>query len=136
MSYVWDVVVIGLGPAGAATAYQAASCGLRVLGIDRAIFPRDKVCGGCVSHRALPYLKAIGAGPNVYRNSLPLRWAELRAGSVRTRLSLPAGLIISRHDLDIALLQKAQAAGAEILTGYEARIGEYNRGSRRVQLIF
>jgi menaquinone-9 beta-reductase len=41
----WDVVVVGGGPAGAASAAAACRAGARVLVLDRADFPRDKVCG-------------------------------------------------------------------------------------------
>nr|MDT0525394.1 FAD-dependent oxidoreductase [Streptomyces sp. DSM 41633] len=43
---VWDVVVVGAGPAGASAAYAAAVAGRRVLVLEKAELPRYKTCGG------------------------------------------------------------------------------------------
>src|SRR5438445_84896 len=48
----YDVAVIGAGPAGSTAAYRLAAAGARVLLLDRAVFPRDKPCGGGVTVRA------------------------------------------------------------------------------------
>src|SRR4029453_4658582 len=48
-----DVVVIGAGPGGAATAHYLAVRGVDVLLVDRAHFPRDKTCGDGLTPRAL-----------------------------------------------------------------------------------
>ncbi|EFL04178.1 LOW QUALITY PROTEIN: hydrogenase, partial [Streptomyces sp. SPB78] len=45
-SRVWDVVVVGAGPAGASAAYAAAVTGRRVLLLEKAELPRYKTCGG------------------------------------------------------------------------------------------
>jgi len=49
----YDVLVVGAGPAGSATAIHLARGGAHVLLADRARFPRDKPCGGGVTGRAL-----------------------------------------------------------------------------------
>jgi flavin-dependent dehydrogenase len=48
---LWDVVVVGAGPAGAMAARELARRGAGVLLVDRAQFPRYKVCGGCLNPR-------------------------------------------------------------------------------------
>ena len=50
----WDGVVIGAGPAGSAAAIWLARAGRRVLLVDRATMPREKVCGCCLSPTAAP----------------------------------------------------------------------------------
>ena len=50
---VWDAAVIGAGPAGSVTARLLAQRGLKTLLIDRAHFPRVKVCGSCLNRAAL-----------------------------------------------------------------------------------
>ena len=51
-SLAWDAVVIGAGPAGSLAARGLAAAGARTLIIDRADFPRWKVCGCCISAEA------------------------------------------------------------------------------------
>ena len=53
----YDLVVIGAGPAGSAAALCAARAGLRVALVDKARFPRVKLCGGLVTGRALRALR-------------------------------------------------------------------------------
>jgi geranylgeranyl reductase family protein len=56
----YDVAVVGAGPGGSSTAAALAGRGLKVALIDRSDFPRDKVCGGAVSPRALSSLDEMG----------------------------------------------------------------------------
>ncbi|MHB1490588.1 MAG: FAD-dependent oxidoreductase, partial [Cellulomonas sp.] len=55
-----DVIVVGAGPAGSAAAYYCASAGLNVLLLEKAAFPRDKVCGDGLTPRAVKELVAMG----------------------------------------------------------------------------
>src|ERR1044071_1735209 len=48
---VCDVLVVGMGPAGATAAYELSRAGLSVIGLDKAAHPRYKVCGGGLSAR-------------------------------------------------------------------------------------
>ena len=63
MEDVWDLVVVGAGPAGSCAALGAlkASPGLRVLLLDRADFPRDKSCGDGIAPHVLDALATVGA---------------------------------------------------------------------------
>ncbi len=56
---MFDVTIIGAGPAGCATALALQDSGLRVALIDKHIFPRDKVCGDAIPGRAITCLKEI-----------------------------------------------------------------------------
>ena len=51
-----DVVVIGAGPAGSMCAYLLKKAGVECVLIDRATFPREKVCGGSLTHKAYTLL--------------------------------------------------------------------------------
>lgn len=60
MNYDYDIIIIGGGPAGAVTALYAAQQGIKVLLVDRAHFPRDKVCGDAIPPSAIAILEELG----------------------------------------------------------------------------
>ncbi len=62
LSRSWDVIVVGAGLAGSLAARQLALAGARVLLLDRATFPRWKVCGCCFNPHAQSALAAVGFG--------------------------------------------------------------------------
>jgi len=112
----WDLVVVGAGPAGSATALAAlqADPALRVLLLDRCDFPRDKACGDGVAPHVLDVL--AGVGVTGLLDDLPaLRLLELRAGagSVTRRMRREAR-VVPRSVLDARLVQRAVASGAEL----------------------
>jgi geranylgeranyl reductase family protein len=110
----WDLVIVGAGPAGAATALGALvrEPGLRVLLLDRADFPRDKCCGDGIAPHALDVLRSVGVR-DATDGWTPLRRLELsRAGrSVTGRLARPVW-VIPREVFDARLVERAVAAGA------------------------
>lgn len=131
-----DVLVIGGGPAGATAAFQLASAGIGVTVVDRARFPREKVCGESLSPGAIARLHAIGmwpadeAGSESPPGSLPLRGMKVRSprgitfsGAYRGGAD-GTGIAIRRRVLDHSLLERARARGARIVEAVEATRGE------------
>jgi len=110
----WQAVVVGAGPAGTATAWRLAAAGIRVLLVDRHAFPRGKVCGCCLSGRALEELCALGDGalPDA---AVPLASVRLVHRGRTARLPLPAGRVVSRERLDETLVRRAVVAGCQWL---------------------
>jgi flavin-dependent dehydrogenase len=119
----WDVLVIGAGPAGAVAALETARRGLSVLLVDRAAFPRAKVCGCCLSARALHTLTVLGLGRlPASEGAVPLRAVTLGACGSRAVLPLPGGVALSRERFDAGLVAAAVEGGAHFLPSVEARL--------------
>ena len=55
-----DVIVVGAGPAGSSAAYHLAAAGADVLPLEKAAFPRDKICGDGLTPRAVKQLIGMG----------------------------------------------------------------------------
>jgi flavin-dependent dehydrogenase len=117
---VYDCVVVGAGPAGSVTARELARAGRSVLLVDAAHFPRSKVCGCCLSPRAVRALDAIGLEAPL--GGVRLDALELAAKGRRAVVSHPLGKALSREALDLALIDAAIAAGVEFSPGTHAAI--------------
>ena len=132
----WDVVVIGAGPGGSLTAREAARQGLKTLLIEARAFPRPKVCGGCLNPRALRVLSAVGLQGLVDElHGEPIRGMTLQSGGRSAVVALPTGLSVTRHRLDMGLLQAASAAGVTVATETLATVEpDIHAGRRSLQL--
>ncbi len=116
MSAEPEVLVIGAGPAGSVAARELALRGKRVLLVDRAHFPRPKVCGCCLNGAAVQTLQGLGLG-GVLADGVPLRAVLIAAGRRSAALPLPGGMAISRAALDARLAAEAVRAGVEFRPG-------------------
>lgn len=115
------VVVVGAGPAGATAARSLAALGVPVKILDRAVFPRNKPCGGGISVRALrrfPYLAgALDQIATHYVSKLYLEGPD--GSSVVIESGRPAALMIRRYEFDALLVSLALGAGAELISGFD-----------------
>jgi menaquinone-9 beta-reductase len=114
-----DVLIAGAGPAGAVAATVLARAGARVLVLERARFPRGKLCGDTVNPGALAILDRLGLG-HVVSGALPLDGMIVTGdGGVRVvaRYAGLQGKSLLRRDLDAALAAAASEAGAQIDEG-------------------
>jgi geranylgeranyl reductase family protein len=112
---VWDLIVVGAGPAGAAAALEAKRLrpDAAVLLLDKAAFPRDKPCGDGVGPHAVDQLAALGAA-SVLAGYPPIRRLRLRSPRGRELAGEPArpNHVVPRQVLDARLVEAAVAAGA------------------------
>lgn len=118
-----DIVILGGGPAGSAAAATAARAGLDVLLIDKARFPRDKLCGGLFTGRArAEYRRIFGRDldPTLFeeRRAITFHLGDRPLGRME---DVPPMFLTRRHALDAHLLAMAEAAGATVMTG--CRVG-------------
>src|SRR5262249_59599273 len=114
-SHVDDVLVCGAGPAGSIAAVILARAGVRVRLIDRATFPRDKLCGDTLNPGALAILRRLGLETAASRGLLIRGMIVTGEPAVRVEgvYGEPMyGRSLRRSDLDQALLASAVAAGA------------------------
>ncbi len=121
-----DVIVVGGGPAGSTLAWRLARDGARVVLLERARFPREKVCGDYVEPRGLAILDEMGCLATLEaRTPLPITESSTYVeGVARYRGPIPFyghddrtpphGYIIPRDDLDATMLDAAAAAGATV----------------------
>src|SRR5919107_6094444 len=109
-----DVLVVGAGPAGSIAALVLARAGVRVRMIDRAQFPRAKLCGDTLNPGALALLDALGVGKQVRERALPVSGMTVTGpggASVTADYAAPlVGAAIGRSDLDLLPVAAAAAA--------------------------
>ena len=113
---MYDVVIAGAGPAGSVAAIVLARAGARVALIDRARFPRHKLCGDTLNPGVLAILQRLKLSSMAEACGLPIAGMILTGeGGETVEGRYPDGLIaraIKRSDFDWALVQDAVASGA------------------------
>ncbi|MEM9202201.1 MAG: NAD(P)/FAD-dependent oxidoreductase [Actinomycetota bacterium] len=119
-----DLIVIGGGPAGAATAIRAARQGVRVTVFEKGQRGRDKVCGDGLTPRAVAALNELEVD---LAGAHRIDGLRMIAGSTRRELPwpdngrfAPHGAVWPRRRLDEHLIGMAEDAGAEVIFETEA----------------
>jgi flavin-dependent dehydrogenase len=118
-----EVIVVGGGPAGSATAIQLAEAGHRVLLLDKARFPRHKACSEYINPSGSPLLEQLGVLDEIMRAGADRMEAMIVHAPNGERFTANyaraepgrAALGLSRHRLDHILLERAKAAGVEVI---------------------
>lgn len=113
-----DVIVVGAGPGGSATAAYLADHGLDVLLLEKSAFPRDKICGDGLTPRATKELISLGVDTTGWQRTRGLR---IKGGGHTLALDWPQtdtfpahGLVRTRAQLDETLARHAEKKGAQL----------------------
>ena len=117
---IFDVVIVGAGPAGSTCAAFCAQAGLRTLLLEREKFPREKVCGDCLNPSCWPVLRRLDIFERV--RALPhgnLDAVEFIAiGGRKVHVDLPQGdeseIAIKRSFFDYLLMLRAKGLGVDV----------------------
>jgi len=119
-----EVIVVGAGPAGSAAACYLARAGVDVLVLEKAQFPREKVCGDGLTPRAVRALIGMGVPTGEQDGWVRNKGLRIIGGGVRLELPWPElssypgyGLVRTRLDFDELLARTAQKAGARLAEG-------------------
>lgn len=127
----YDVIIVGAGPGGSSAATSLAFKGYDVLLLDKAKFPRDKVCGDGIGPPALEVLDRLGVTPKILDGN-PWRIDGVEISSpagqmVRANFSHLEGLhkhgwVMPREDFDFLLLQHVQSfSNVQVLENCEVK---------------
>jgi len=135
------VVVVGAGPAGSSAATFLARAGAQVTLLERAHFPRDKVCGDGCTPRGTRMLNILGAADLPARHAAPVDAFFSRSPAGYTvDAPLPAelyggkGFVIPRTILDEHLVRVATRAGAQLREGAHVEAVEAGVAGAKVRL--
>src|SRR5438552_8893532 len=117
---IFDVAIVGGGPAGSSCAVFCALSGLHTLVLERERFPREKVCGDCLNPSCWPVLERLGVAEEV-RNTPHGKWTVVEFIGIDGRsisAPLPEGeeaeIVIRRSVFDGILQRRARSLGAEL----------------------
>ncbi len=129
-----DIAIIGAGPAGCAASLSLSQAGIPHLIFDKAIFPRDKICGDALSGKIVvafrkinpTLISALAADKKTVLDSWGLSFispngnrVDIRYAKSKSEMSHPPGFIVKRFDFDHFLVKQVQSAGAQFMSGAE-----------------
>lgn len=132
----YDAAIIGAGPAGSGAAIALARAGKRVVIVEKASFPRVKVCGEFISPAATPSLERLLTARQLRRaDAQRVHELIIEFGDRMTIWAMPEpAWVLSRATLDTVLRDEARRAGAEVRQPAIVRDVEYGADHTSVTL--
>lgn len=134
---LWDVVVIGGGPAGSTAAYYLAKSGISVLILEKDVFPRDKICGDQIQPHAQHVLSDMGVMQTLLDEDV-VKWTTTRGivspagisfiGEMKEKETL---ITVQRIVLDKKIMEAAKKAGASLRENTTVKSAHLSRARTR-----
>lgn len=142
MVTLYDVVIIGAGPAGLTAAINLAIGGWKVMVIEKSSMPRTKVCGGFIGPENKALFSTWGVLDDLMRQGAHqvkhIVLASFNGSCVTAPILTDGqedfGLAISRKQLDWSLIKKARSVGVEVCDQTIASVLSVNDGMKRIQI--
>lgn len=128
---MYDLIVVGAGPAGSSAARAAARAGLDVLILEKEHFPRYKPCGGALSDRAISCLD-FPLPEDICERTITRARVHFRDKVVEAHKGYRLSTLVTRSRFDQFLLQKALEAGSNLVT---QRVQDYNENEDHVKVL-
>ena len=125
---IYDIIIVGAGPAGSGAALYAHRYGLKVLVLEKEKFPRDKICGDAISGKSMMILKDLNLLEEICK--LPSAIVDSVTFSSPDHLDvnikffqeknreLPSGLVMRREVFDSFLFSKVKETGQDIIENF------------------
>jgi len=128
---MFDVIIVGAGPAGTAAALYAHRLGLNCILLDKAVFPRDKICGDALSGKSVRIMRELGIldelnnldGSEINRitfGSPKNIQFDVNLKGTQNNDQITKGFVIPREIFDNYLFEKADAV-TETLQGFSVK---------------
>ncbi|MBD3224314.1 MAG: geranylgeranyl reductase family protein [Caldithrix sp.] len=128
---IYDIIIIGGGPAGASAALYAQRYGLKSLLLEKDAFPRDKICGDAISGKSMNILKELKLvqkalqQPMAIVDSVTFGSPDHQQVNIPFRRNgnddLPTGMVMRRQVFDHFLFNEAQTAASRTLEHFTVK---------------
>ena len=125
---IYDVIIVGAGPAGSGAALYAYRYGLKVLILEKEKFPRDKICGDAISGKSMTILKDLNLLeeacklPSAIVDSVTFSSPDHLDVNIKffqeKNRQLPSGLVMRREVFDSFLFSKVKETGQDIIENF------------------
>jgi len=125
---IYDIIIVGAGPAGCAAGLYASKSGLKTLLVDKESFPRDKICGDALSGKSVTILRDLDLLektqdlPGAHIQSIVFsspNHASFRIDLTKTSLkNIPKGFVIRRKNFDNFMFNETKEAVTDYLENF------------------
>lgn len=112
---LYDIIVVGAGPAGSVAAHDCAEKGLKTLLLEKSSIPREKPCGGAIMYHGLKFINGDVPPDIIERKIYGIRFGFHDGSSSEFVSDKLIGITVFREKFDEHLTNRAVEAGAELL---------------------